>query len=95
MVQDLTPFLSASERSKSLGYRSIESEESEGNEELSKPDSGMISDVASWQGVSVSGTIYFLEQTLNCGVDRAIGGNALSPPTFNNPSCIGTIVGFN
>ena len=61
MAQELTPFLSAIGRSKSLGTRSIGSEECEGDEELSKPDSGIISDVASWQGMSVSGTLHLLE----------------------------------
>ena len=61
MAQELTPFLSAIGRSKSLGTRSTGSEECEGDEELSKPDSGIISDVASWQGMSVSGTLHLLE----------------------------------
>ena len=66
-----------------------------GNEELSKPDSSTISDVASWQGVSVSGTIHLLQQTLNCGVDWVVGGNALSSHAFDNLSCTRTIVGFD
>ena len=61
MAQELTPFLSAIGRSKSLGTRSTGSEECEGDEELSKPNSGIISDVASWQGVSVLGTIHLLQ----------------------------------
>ena len=61
MVRDLTPFLSAIGRSKSLGTRSTGNEECEGDEELSKSDSGIISDVASWQGMSVSDTIHLLE----------------------------------
>ena len=61
MVQDQTLFLSAIGRSKSLGTGSTGSEECESDEELSKPDSSIISDVASWQGMSVSSTIHFLE----------------------------------
>ena len=45
MIQDLTPFLSVIERSKSLSTRSIGSEECEGDEEFSKPDSCIISGV--------------------------------------------------
>ena len=61
MVQHLTPFLSAIQISKPLGTRSIRSEECEGNEELSKPDSRIFSRVVSWQGMSISGAIHFLE----------------------------------
>ena len=61
MVQDLSPFLSVIGKSKSLGTRSIGSEECEKDEELSKLDLGIISSLASWQGMSVSGTIHLLE----------------------------------
>ena len=61
MIQDLTPFLSVIERSKSLSTRSIGSEECEGDEEFSKLDSCIISGVISWQGMSVSRIIHFLE----------------------------------
>ena len=43
------------------GTRSTKSEECEGDDKLSKPDSRIISRVVSWQGVSISGVIHFLE----------------------------------